>query len=241
MRFAVNGTIVANDDAAMIRWCGLQDLWPVVCPQDLRDALDSLPAGETLEMEINSGGGDLMAGFEMYSLLHGTDKPTTAIIQSMAGSAASVICVGADRVQCAPVGQMMIHLPMTSTEGNQIAHGQSIQMLDAATESILNAYVAKCGGRATREQLRGQMAAETFLTAQQALEMGLVDEILTPGGAPAVRLVNSIGRLPDLTNLRAAYLAAHGTQTPPQTPPPQTENHTIQTARARLALERIRL
>lgn len=210
MRYTLKGTICADEDAPIYRWFGL----PAACPQDIRQALADNPAGEELVLEINSGGGSVYAGFEMYSVLHSANVPTRVEVQSLAGSAASVVMAAADTVAASPVGQVMIHLPRTWTEGNQIAHRESVQMLEAVTASIIAAYEAKCKGKTTRDALRRMMDRETFLTAQEALDAGLVDEIIgaDEGGAPAdpMNVWNAVGGAPDIEKLRAAYREAQG-------------------------------
>ncbi len=217
MKFAVNGMIASDEDAHMIRFFRLENIWKVVCPQDIRDAIANTPQGDTLTLEINSGGGSLYAGFEMYSLLAGADIPTRAEVQSLAGSAASILLAGVKTACCSPVGQVMIHLPSTVTAGNEIVHKESMGMLQAATESIINAYAAKCGDKITRDALKAKMTAETYLTAQQALEIGLIDEILGSSQpfTPA-QVMNwngfSSGGLPDMDKLRDAYAMLHQPQ-----------------------------
>lgn len=224
MRYTLKGTICADEDAPIYRWFGL----PAACPQDIRQALADNPAGEELVLEINSGGGSVYAGFEMYSVLHSANVPTRVEVQSLAGSAASVVMAAADTVAASPVGQVMIHLPSTWTEGNQIAHRESVQMLEAVTASIIAAYEAKCKGKTTRDALRRMMDRETFLTAQEALDAGLVDEIIgaDEGGAPAdpMNVWNAVGGAPDIERMRAAYREAH---------PPEDEVSKLNTARAR--------
>lgn len=117
MRYSLNGHIVADSDAPILRWWGI----PAACPADIRSALAENPADEEFVLEINSGGGSVFAGFEMYSLLRNASRQgvhTRAEVQSLAGSAASVVMAGADTAACSPVGQVMIHLPSTVTEGN---------------------------------------------------------------------------------------------------------------------------
>ena len=65
MRYSLNGHIVADGDAPILRWWGI----PASCPADIRGALAQNPEGEEFVLEINSGGGSVFAGFEMYSLL----------------------------------------------------------------------------------------------------------------------------------------------------------------------------
>lgn len=237
MRFAVNGMIASDEDAHMIRFFGLENIWKMVCPQDIRDAIANTPQGDTLTLEINSGGGSLYAGFEMYSLLMGTNVPVRAEVQSLAGSAASILLAGAQTACCSLVGQVMIHLPSTVTDGNEIAHKESLGILKAATESIINAYAAKCGDKITRDALKSKMIAETYLTAQQALEIGLVDEILgDPQPITPAQVMNFVGAgcatggFPDMNKLREAYAMLH------QPVPQRSEDTEMEMARCALEM-----
>ena len=231
MRYTLNGVICSDEDAPVYRFFGLA----AACPADIRQALADNPPGEELVVEINSGGGSVYAGFEMYSILRGAKVPTRAEVQSLAGSAASVVLAGADVAAASPVGQVMIHLPSTVTEGNQVVHRESVQMLEAVTGSILAAYETKCRGKTSRDALRRMMDRETFLTAQEALDAGLIDEIIGEGeGAPAnpMSVWNAAGGVPDIERMRAAYRKAQHPAGDPQAGKPEDDAKTTQ-ARAR--------
>lgn len=206
MRYSLNGMIVSDDDAPVWKWFG----WQAVCPADLRQAVAANPENEEFVLEINSSGGSVYAGFEMYSLLRAAKPHIRIEVQSLAGSAASVVMAAGDTVAASPVGQVMIHLPSTQTEGNQIDHRQSTQMLEAVTTSILAAYTTKCKGKVTRDALRSMMEQETFLTAQQALDIGLIDEIIgtEQRRTSPMDVYNAAGGMPDIEKLRAAYQKA---------------------------------
>ncbi len=207
MRYNLKGVISSDEDAPIYRFFGMA----AVSPADIRQAIADNPAGEDFVLEINSGGGSVYAGFEMYSILRAANVHTRAEVQSLAGSAASVVMAGADTVAASPVGQVMIHLPSTFTEGNQVAHRESVQMLEAVTGSILAAYERKCGDKTSRDTLRRMMDMETFLTAREALDAGLVDEILgETGSANPMNVWNAAGGAPDIEKLRAAYREAQG-------------------------------
>ena len=156
MRYNLKGVISSDEDAPIYRFFGMA----AVSPADIRQAIADNPAGEDFVLEINSGGGSVYAGFEMYSILRAAGVPTRAEVQSLAGSAASVVMAGADTVAASPVGQVMIHLPSTFTEGNQVVHRESVQMLEAVTGSILAAYEHKCGGKTSRDALRQNALAK---------------------------------------------------------------------------------
>lgn len=221
MRYSLNGRIVADDDAPVLRWWGLS----AVCPADIRQAIAENPADEEFTLEINSPGGSVFAGFEMYSVLRRASRDGVRIraeVQSLAGSAASVAMVGADTVACSPVAQVMIHLPSTVTEGNQNVHRESVQMLESITESIIAGYERKVGNKTSPAALRRLMDRETFLSARAALDAGLVDEIIEEpqSGEPVdpANIYNAVGALPDMEKLRAAYLAAQSQSPEGKTP-----------------------
>lgn len=243
MRTALNGTIVADEDAEVYQWFGYQ----VTAPGMVRQALEAVPEGEELVLEVNSVGGDVFAGAEIYSLLRGAKVRTRAEVQSLAASAASMAMLGCGEVWISPAAQVMIHMPSTRTAGDQAEHRASIRVLDSLTESALNCYEAKCAGRRTRDQLRSMMARTTWMTAQEALDAGLVDGILWDGEPePALKAVMaaaggsiravmaSAGPLPDIRDLRARYEAQRAAPAPKAEPEGWT-------ARARLALERERM
>lgn len=184
MRVSLNGDVISNDYKWLYNWLGLDSF----CPRDVRQALEANPEGEPLVLEINSPGGSVFAGFEIYNLLRNAKCETVAEVMSLAGSSASTIASACQTVKVSPVAQVMIHLPTVGTQGNSIAHKQSLQMLESVTESILNGYMAKVNGKTSRDELRQLMDNETWLTAQRAVELGLADGILYEdelGGVPA--------------------------------------------------------
>lgn len=230
MRYSLNGRIVADDDAPVLRWWGLS----AVCPADIRQAIAENPADEEFTLEINSPGGSVFAGFEMYSVLRRASRDGVRIraeVQSLAGSAASVAMVGADTVACSPVAQVMIHLPLTVTEGNQNVHRESVQMLESITESIIAGYERKVGNKTSPAALRRMMDRETFLSARAALDAGLIDEIIgeeQPGEPINLNnIYNACGAVPDMDKLRAAYIAAQSQSQEPEPQPPVSNLNTV--------------
>ena len=193
MNITLNGYVVADDD----QW--LYDYFEVSAfsPGIVRRAVQDNPEGEELVLEINSGGGSVFAGFEMYSVLRGAKCRTVAQVQSIAGSAASTVMLGCTRVLLSPVAQVMIHLPSSRASGNQNDFKHEAKVLDSITQSILNAYEIRCNGKASRGNLEKLMHAESWLTAQEAVELGLADGILFEDSAPesaiSSRIVNAVG------------------------------------------------
>ncbi|MDE7260982.1 MAG: ATP-dependent Clp protease proteolytic subunit, partial [Oscillospiraceae bacterium] len=123
MRTQMNGYIVADEDAGIYRWFGYQ----VCSPLDIRRALADNPPGETLTLEVNSSGGNMFAGFEIYSVLRGAQCPTEAEIQSLSASASSTAMLGCQRVKATPVAQVMIHNPAIGASGDQRLHRKTAE------------------------------------------------------------------------------------------------------------------
>lgn len=193
MRIKLCGDVCSNDDADLYRYFGYE----VCCPTDVRDAIGKCTAGEELVIELNSPGGSVYAGFEMYTLLRGYKGKTVAEVYGIAASAASVILAACDDVRMSPVGQVMIHRANAIAVGNSGDMAEVKQMLDSVDRSILNAYVEKCGDKTSRETLARMMQNETFLTAQDAIDCGLADSMLDApdkiGAGPFALAVASAG------------------------------------------------
>ena len=193
MTITLNGYVVADNDLWVYQWFEMAAFSPAV----VRNALKENPEGEDLVLEINSPGGSAFAAFEMYSLLRGAKCRTVAQIQSLAASAASIVMSGCQAVKISQVAQKMIHMPSVSTSGNQEDHKASIRILDSITESILNGYELKCAGKASRHKLEQLMQKESWITAQEALDLGLADVILWQDdeSSPAIPkdVVNAVG------------------------------------------------
>ncbi|MCR4936516.1 MAG: Clp protease ClpP [Oscillospiraceae bacterium] len=187
MRLTLNGFVSADDDMPLFAYFGVG----AFSPRTVRDAIRATPQGEELVLEINSGGGSVMAGFEIYSVLRACGIQTRAEVQSLAASSASVMMLGCRTIMLSPVAQVMIHLPSTVTDGDERAHRDSIRVLRSIKESILNAYEVETGR--DRALLARLMERSTWMSAQEALGAGLADGILyiegdsplsLPGAAP---------------------------------------------------------
>lgn len=183
MTLQLNGELIPDDWAELYREYGFQTGF--YCPSDVRSAICKLTAGEELVLEINSIGGSVDAAAEIYSLIQSCGNPTRAIIQSLAASAASYMILSCSRIEIARPAQMMIHLSSCSGYGNKYQHQQAAQALDACDRSILATYTARCGSKSSTEELERLMEAETYLTAEDAVKIGLADAIASDGSPAA--------------------------------------------------------
>lgn len=167
----IRGDIVGNDDKWIYEWFGMD----ATCPKDVKEIIEAAEEKEPIEVLINSGGGSVMAGQEIYSALRANDRVTIKI-QSMAGSAAGVVAM-AGKSQISPVAMVMIHnVSMSGASGDYHDMQKNAEILKRMNEAMASAYVQK-SGRPLEEILK-LMDRETWLTANQCLEYGFVDEIM---------------------------------------------------------------
>ena len=100
----------------------------------------------------------------------------TVKIDGIAASAASVIAMSGDEIFMSPVAMMMIHNPATVIFGEASDFQSGIDMLSEVKESIINAYENKTG--LNRNKISKMMDAETWFSANKAVELGFADKVL---------------------------------------------------------------
>ncbi|KAF6618269.1 Clp protease ClpP [Paenibacillus sp. EKM102P] len=146
-----------------------------VTPQTFKDELDSLGDISKLNVYINSDGGDVFAGQAIHSMLKRHKAHVNVYIDGIAASIASVIAMAGDTVFMPRNSMIMIHSPWTVAMGNATDFRKLADDLDAARESMIAAYQDKSGME--REELITLLEAETWLSAERAIELGFADQI----------------------------------------------------------------
>ena len=189
----IKGVIVPNDIKWIYDWFEID----AVCPKDVdRQIADA--NGEDLEVEINSGGGDVYAGSEIYTALKAYTGNVTVKIIGIAASAAGVIAMSGKKVLISPTAQFMMHNVSSGAWGDYRALEHEAAVLKNYNISIANSYVLKTGMK--QEELLELMNKETWLNAQQALRYGFVDEVMFDDSNQLVASVNSFVLPPEVIN-----------------------------------------
>ncbi len=150
--------------------------WGITASNFIRD-LKALDDGVSpVVVAFNTIGGDLFDGLAIHNALNRLGERCTARIDALAASAGSVAACGAHRVVMASNAILMIHNPWTLAGGDAEDLRRVAGVLDQTLEAIIAAYKAKSPDIDDVE-LRRLVNDETWLTAQEALELGLADEI----------------------------------------------------------------
>ncbi|WP_106494897.1 head maturation protease, ClpP-related [Lentibacillus sp. Marseille-P4043] len=172
MKIDIKGTIIPS----AYQW--IYDLFGIeaTSPAKVNSLIDSAD-GDDLEVIINSPGGDVYSGSEIYTMLkeHEAKANVVSKIVGVAASAASVIAM-AGKTLISPTAQIMIHNAYSVAGGDHrdLQHGSDF--LRGWDKSITNAYALKTG--MSQKELLDLMDKETWLGAQDAKEKGFVDEIM---------------------------------------------------------------
>jgi ATP-dependent Clp endopeptidase proteolytic subunit ClpP len=145
-----------------------------VTAQDFKTALDGITAS-TINVRINSPGGDVFDGLAIYNSLKAHPATINTFVDGWAASAASFIMLAGDTVSMAENSMAMIHKAWSVGIGNaddMLALNGVLNKIDA---QIAGMYAAKTGK--TPDECLAAMAAETWFTAAEAKEFGLVDAV----------------------------------------------------------------
>ena len=127
-------------------------------------------------VNINSPGGDVFAGAEIYTALRDHPGRVTVKILGIAASAASVVAMAGDTVLMSPVAYMMVHNPWTFAVGDYKEMEHTAVILKEIGEGIIQAYTNKTGK--TREAIALMLESETYMSAQTAIDEGFADGLL---------------------------------------------------------------
>ena len=150
------------------------DCWGGVSAEKFVRELNALTA-PVLHLRINSPGGDVFAARAIEAAIRNHPSRIVAHVDGYAASAASFVAVACDEVEIAPGGFFMIHKAWTVTAGNADELLHTAAMLEKLDASLADTYAEKTG--CAPEDIAGWMKAETWLSADEAVEQGFADRV----------------------------------------------------------------
>lgn len=151
-----------------------------------KNELDSLGEGvETINLYINSPGGSVFEGMAIIAMLQRHPAKIISYIDGVAASCASVIPMISDKVIMPANSLMMIHHAMTGAWGNAAQLRKAADDVERISQSMCQYYLDKAGEKLSSDTLSKMLEEDTWLTAEQALEYGLCDEIIVANNSVA--------------------------------------------------------
>lgn len=167
MKAEIKGVIVSNEDKWVYEMLGMDS----TCPKDVLTQLEF--SDEDVDIIINSNGGNLVAGSEIYIHLRAHKGKVNVRITAIAASAASLIAMAGDHIEMSPVARMMIHNPSSIAQGEVKDLNHAAETLEHVGQIMAEAYAVRAGKN--KQELVEMMARETWLNADEAIEQGFAD------------------------------------------------------------------
>ncbi len=137
--------------------------------------LKSMGDVKDITLRIDSAGGSVFDGHVIYNLLREHAAVVTVKIDGMAASIASVIAMAGDTIEISENAVMMVHNPWGMAIGEAADIRKEADRLDAVRDSIVAAYVGRT--KQDSDTVSGLMDAETWLSADEAVELGFADQL----------------------------------------------------------------
>lgn len=144
------------------------------------EELKSLGENTSIDLHINSNGGDVFDGQAIHTLIKNHKGFVTAYIDGLAASIATVIAMGADKIVMPKNAMMMIHNAWTGLYGNANELRKMADDLDHINDTIVNTYLAKVKDKTDETTIRELMNKESWLNAEECFNLGLCDEVSEP-------------------------------------------------------------
>lgn len=144
----------------------------------IQQFLETNNDADSIDVYINSMGGDVFEGTAIANQLRRFDGHVTVTIDGFACSIASVIAMAGDEVRMPRNATMMIHNMWTRICGNAAELRKMADDLDVLMEANKTIYLEKAGDKLDYDRLTEMLDAETWLTAERCVEYGLADTVL---------------------------------------------------------------
>lgn len=160
----------------------------------IRAALGTVPTEkDTILFKVNSPGGSVTDGFEIYNYIKNLKARKVFEITGMSMSIMSLIMLAGDEIISSPVSIIMIHKASLGIEGNSDVLKQNAEILDSIDSILVETYF-------TRNQLHG----EVKLTKEEILEMLKNETWMSPNEAKALGFIDSVGQQTEAVKKAAA-------------------------------------
>jgi len=156
-----------------------------ILPLQLEQQLDQLGLSKSdeLRFEVNSPGGSVPDGFEIFNMIKNLDVAKKVFeVTGIAMSIMSLIIMSGDEVEASEISMLMIHKASTGLEGNADELVKQADILNKIDEILVELYFkrnqAKGKIKLSREEIMEKLATETWMTPEEARDYGFVDRIV---------------------------------------------------------------
>ena len=146
-----------------------------ISAKTFKDELAGVKKAQQLNVFINSAGGNVFDGISIYNQLKRHPANVTVEIDGLAASIASLIAMAGDEIFMAENAMMMVHKPWGGVFGTAEEMRQYADTLDKVQDTLITTYTNRSS--TDEKSIRALMDAETWMNAEEAAELGLIDTI----------------------------------------------------------------
>lgn len=193
----LNYRVVAKGDAADIYlYDSIGSFFGISAKQFAAD-LKALGSVKTVNLRVNSDGGDVFDGRAIFTQLAQHPARVIAHVDGLAASIASLIVMAADEIRMAEGAFVMIHNAWGVALGNADEMRRYALLLDSVDQTLVDSYVKRTKNSA--DDIRAWMAAETWMDGADAVAKGFADVL-----DESVKVAASVREPAKFRNLPAA-------------------------------------
>lgn len=162
----------AKEEATIYIYDVIDSFWGVSA-QELVKEIAGIKAS-TIHVRINSPGGDVFDAMAIFNALKRHKAEVVSHVDGLAASAASIIAIAGDRVLMGTGSFLMIHNAWGVAIGDAGDMRQMADTLEKITDSLVGIYAERSGK--DPKEVQSLLDAETWLSAEEAIEEGFADE-----------------------------------------------------------------
>jgi len=139
-------------------------------------AVSDLPSEQVLRLKMKTNGGDVFEAFAIFDALRQLENRTEVDIIGASASAGTIIAAGADYRRISKNSRYLVHFAQTGVQGNKEKVKKTYEQLESFDKQLIDIYMTQI--TKSEDELLALMASEKWLTAEEALDWGFVNEIM---------------------------------------------------------------
>lgn len=157
-----------------------------------RELIEAEAQCQQIDVRINSNGGSVFTGIAIFNAFRNSQADITIYIDGIAASIASVIAACGKPVKMSRYARLMIHSASGGAYGNAAELRSTIEQLESLEKTLCDIYAARC--QKSSEEIKAEWfdGKDHWFTADQALELGLIDEIYDADPVPEESSVEQV-------------------------------------------------
>jgi ATP-dependent Clp endopeptidase proteolytic subunit ClpP len=169
-------------------------------PKDFKARLDEVKGAKSIKLLLNSPGGSVFDGMAIANMLAAHRDKLEIEVVGLAASIASIIALAGKKLTMAEGSYYMIHNPLTVMVGDSGELRKTADLLDKMKSEFVAAYKRKSGKE--DKEISDMMDAETWMTAQEAVDNGFADAVEDYGEIAAKidgsEIARHFGKVPEI-------------------------------------------